>query len=138
MKGHSIVRTCLRPQSGTFNFDLLYQKQPCRVVLRKKCSENMQQIYKRSPMLKCDFNKEGYFCFMLNSSCSEVYFKPSKHLWWSVLTKVVNDLSESQCTLTLRLYIWLIYVSKISKQFLNLFIVAMKIKIQEKHQWKFC
>ena len=33
------------------------QKQPCGDVLRKKCSENMQPICKRTPMLKCDFNK---------------------------------------------------------------------------------
>ena len=26
-------------------------------VPRKRCSENMQQIYKRTPMSKCDFNK---------------------------------------------------------------------------------
>ena len=26
-------------------------------VLRKRCCENIQQIYRRSPMLKCDFNK---------------------------------------------------------------------------------
>ena len=32
-------------------------KQLSRGVLRKKCSENMQQIYKRTPMPKCDFNK---------------------------------------------------------------------------------
>ena len=29
----------------------------CRVVLSKRCSENMQQIYRRIPMLKCNFNK---------------------------------------------------------------------------------
>ena len=34
-----------------------HQKQPSRGVPRKKCSENMQQIYKRTPMAKCDFNK---------------------------------------------------------------------------------
>ena len=28
-----------------------------RGVLRKRCSENMQQIYRRTPTLKCDFNK---------------------------------------------------------------------------------
>ena len=28
-----------------------------RGVLRKSCSENMQQIYKGTPMSKCDFNK---------------------------------------------------------------------------------
>ena len=33
------------------------QKQPSRGVLRKRCSQNMQQIYKRTPMPKCDFNK---------------------------------------------------------------------------------
>ena len=33
------------------------EKQPLRGVLRKKCSENMQRIYRRPPMPKCDFNK---------------------------------------------------------------------------------
>ena len=33
------------------------QKQPLRGVLRKRCSENMQQIYRGTPMPKCDFNK---------------------------------------------------------------------------------
>ena len=31
------------------------QKQPARCVPRKRCSENMQQIYKRTPMPKRDF-----------------------------------------------------------------------------------
>ena len=34
-----------------------HQKQPSRGVLRKRCSENMKQIYRRTPMPKCDFNK---------------------------------------------------------------------------------
>ena len=33
------------------------QKQPLRCVLQKRCSENIQQIYRRTPMPKCDFNK---------------------------------------------------------------------------------
>ena len=33
------------------------QKQPSIGVLMKRCSENMQQIYSRTPMPKCDFNK---------------------------------------------------------------------------------
>ena len=33
------------------------QKQLFKGVLRKMCSENMQQIYWRTPMPKCDFNK---------------------------------------------------------------------------------
>ena len=33
------------------------QKQPPSGVPRKRCSENMQQIYRITPMPKCDFNK---------------------------------------------------------------------------------
>ena len=33
------------------------QKQSLRVVLRTRYSENMEQMYKRTPMPKCDFNK---------------------------------------------------------------------------------
>ena len=36
---------------------ILVQKQPSSGVLRKRCSEDMTQIYKRMPMPKCDFNK---------------------------------------------------------------------------------
>ena len=36
---------------------LLIQKQPPRGTTWKRCSENMQQIYRRTPMSKCDFNK---------------------------------------------------------------------------------
>ena len=34
-----------------------FQNQPLRCVLRKRCPENMQQIYGRTPVPKCDFNK---------------------------------------------------------------------------------
>ena len=33
------------------------QRQPSRGLLRKRYSENMQQIYRRIHMPKCDFNK---------------------------------------------------------------------------------
>ena len=40
------------------SYDSSYrQKQPSRGVLKKRCFENMQQIYMRTPMPKCDFNK---------------------------------------------------------------------------------
>ena len=39
----------------------LREKQPSANVLIKKCSENMQQIHKRTPMLKCDFEFAEYF-----------------------------------------------------------------------------
>ena len=35
----------------------LLRKQPSRGVVKKRRSENMQQIYRRIPMPKCDFNK---------------------------------------------------------------------------------
>ena len=36
---------------------LFLEKQWSRGALRKMCSENMQQIYRRKPIPKCDFNK---------------------------------------------------------------------------------
>ena len=32
-------------------------KQPSIGVLIKRCSESMQQMYRSTPMLNCDFNK---------------------------------------------------------------------------------
>ena len=34
-----------------------YQKQPFRGVLGKRCTKNIQQIYRKTPIPKCDFNK---------------------------------------------------------------------------------
>ena len=36
------------------------QKQLSRGVLKKMCSENLQQIYRRTPMQKCDFNEIAF------------------------------------------------------------------------------
>ena len=35
----------------------ILQKQPSKGVFNKMCSENIQQIYRRTPMPKRDFNK---------------------------------------------------------------------------------
>ena len=51
------------------------QKQPSRGVLRKRCSENMQQIYRRTPMPKCDFNKVA---LKLQSNCIKIVLR---HEW---------------------------------------------------------
>ena len=49
---------CLGKRSLNISvFSLNKQKQSLRGVPRKRCSENMQQIYRRTPMPKCDFNK---------------------------------------------------------------------------------
>ena len=34
-----------------------FQKQPCISILSKSCSKMMQEIYRRTPMPKCSFNK---------------------------------------------------------------------------------
>ena len=33
------------------------QKQPSRGVFKKRCSENMQPVYKKTPIPMCDFKK---------------------------------------------------------------------------------
>ena len=50
------------------------QKQSSRGVLGKKCSENMQQIYRRTPKPKCDFNKVAcnFVEIILLHGCSPV------------------------------------------------------------------
>ena len=62
-----------RKHSGKVRWSIrktyFYQKQPPRVVLKKSCSENMQQIYRRTPMPKCDFNK---IAFAFRHGCSPV------------------------------------------------------------------
>ena len=67
-----------------------WQKQSLRSVLGKRCSENMQQIYRRIPTPKCDFNKVALQHFWNHTlawvySCKFVaYFQntfPYKQIW---------------------------------------------------------
>ena len=50
------------------------QRQLFRGVLSKSCSENMQQIYRRAPMPKCDFNKvaSNFIEITIRHGCSPV------------------------------------------------------------------
>ena len=43
-------------------------KQPSRGVLRKRCSKNMQQSYRRTPILNYDFNKVAMQLYWNNTS----------------------------------------------------------------------
>ena len=52
---------------NTVNFFLKTQKQPFKGFLKKRRSKNMQQIYRRTPMLKCDFTK---FVLQLYWNCT--------------------------------------------------------------------
>ena len=49
-----IFDKCMEERSETYQND---QKHTSIGVLRKMCSENVQQIYRRTPMLKSDFKK---------------------------------------------------------------------------------
>ena len=55
-------------------FILLSSEAVTQSVLKKKCSENMQQSYGRAPMAKCDFNKvvSNFIEIALQHGCSPV------------------------------------------------------------------
>ena len=67
-------------------FQKLYsQKQSPRGVPRKRCSENMQQIYRRTPMPKCDFNKVAK---QLRHGCSPLNLL---HIFRTLFLKNTSD-----------------------------------------------
>ena len=77
-----------------------YKKKNCGLFIDfiKMCSENMQQIYRRTPMSKGDFNKATLQLYWNNTSawvfsCKyAAYFQSTfldEHLW-SVATSVFN------------------------------------------------
>ena len=71
---------------GEFQSFIEFQKKPSRGVARKRCSENMQQIYRRTPMPNCDFNKvaKQRFEITLRHGCSPLIFL---HIFRTSFTK---------------------------------------------------
>ena len=76
--------------------------QPSRFVLIKRCSENMQKIYKKIPIPKCDFNKVAKQLYWNRTSawCSPVNLLyvfgtpfPKKTSRWQILT--INSLNAN-------------------------------------------
>ena len=66
------------------------QKQPSMGVLRNRCSENMLQIYRRTPLPICDFNKFAFQLYWNRTSAGvfscifSAYFQNTfylEHLW---------------------------------------------------------
>ena len=59
---------------GTMVKTFQLPRQLSRGVLKKRCSENMQQIYRRAPVPKCDFNKvtSSVIKITLRHGCSPV------------------------------------------------------------------
>ena len=69
------------------------KKQPSRYVLRKRCSENMQQIYRSKPKPKCDFNKVSLQLYWTHAS-AWVFSLFSEHLFLEHLWTASSDLYE--------------------------------------------
>ena len=83
-----------------------FQKQPPRGVLKKRCPGNMQQIYRRTPMPKCDFNKvaSNFIEITLWHGCSAVnllhIFRrslPRNTPAW-LLLKFVTTMQQVKCS----------------------------------------
>ena len=76
---------------------LLYQKQPTRGVVRKRHSENIQQVYRRTPML-CNFIEIALWhgCSSVNLLLiSRTHF--SKNTFgWLLLNFVIEDSKRSK------------------------------------------
>ena len=72
---HSLspLMTLLTPLTIWHYLCNIIQKQPSKGILRKRCSENMQQIYRRTLMPKCDFNKAAKN-FYWNHTLAWVFF----------------------------------------------------------------
>ena len=86
------------------------QKQPPRCVLNKRCSGNMQQIYRRTPMPKCDFNKVAlqlywnHISALVFSRTFAAYFQNTfyqEHLWvaasecfWNLCVEALEELAK--------------------------------------------
>ena len=77
-------------------------KQTSPAVLRKRCSENMQQIYRRTPMAKCSFTKVAKLLYWNHTttwvfSCRfAAYFQSTffqEHHCSAASTNSVNNMS---------------------------------------------
>ena len=98
-------------------FDALkdLSKQPLRGVLRKKCSENMQQISWGASMPKCDFNKVAL----------QLYWNPTSAWMFSIkfATNVKNDFSQGHIWTTGFRFLkskWEIFLDALSQWLLRL------------------
>ena len=93
------------------------QKQPQRGVLRKRCSEKVQEIYRRKPMLKCSFNKVAKQLYWNHTSAWVFYSKlvayfqntfflrtPLGDNFWTVKQQVSHGTIQNVCHLHNRIF----------------------------------
>ena len=89
------------------------QKQPSRGVLRKRCSEKMQQIYRRTAMPKCNFNNAAKQLYwnQIWHECSPVILLPIFRILFPKNTSgrlLLNDKSKLVILMSL---VWLRFIS---------------------------
>ena len=84
-------------------------KQPSRGVLKKRYSENMQQIYRRTRMSKCDFNK-----------VKQLYWNHTSA--WRFSSKFAGYFQNTLCLWTpLGGCFWVIFLNRLLECFLQYF-----------------
>ena len=99
----AIILSGLRVRLWAFN---LIQRQPSGGVLKKRCSENMQQNYRVTPMQKCDFKKVALLCNFIEialrgmGALLQVCGIYSEHLF------LRTRLNSSFCWLLVRFCVW--------------------------------
>ena len=64
----NFIKRLMKPQKHL-------QRQPSWGVLLKSCSENMQQLYRRTSMRKCDFNKVAKAILLKSHECPPVHLQ---------------------------------------------------------------
>ena len=65
------THTLKKTQAYTKSMNIEIQKQPSRVVLKIRCSENIQQVYWRTPVSECDL-QSNFIKITLGHGCSPV------------------------------------------------------------------
>ena len=87
--------TCSKWNCQSFKNGSRYQKQPSRIVLGKRCSENMKQINRRAPMPKHDFSKVA--CVWVFSCHFAAYFQntifqrtPLDGCFWGTVARIAR------------------------------------------------
>ena len=96
------------------------QKYPSRGVLRKKYSENMLQIYRKTPMPKCDFNSAWVFSCKFAAYLQNILFQ--EHLW---MTASENEIHPGY---------WPDNSTKFSEELLNSFMTGV-VNIKKPVHW---
>ena len=93
--------------------DYRIQKHPSRRVLRKRCSENMQQIYSRASMSKCHIDKAAKRLCWNHTSAWVSYCKSGTYFENNFLTEHLRTTGFENCIYNPVKYQWEVFLLKI-------------------------